>query len=74
MPETHYTVHVGGGMTDQAGHGIDLDAHGPDMGGDWATDDMMMGGGMMGGHLHMGEGWDHANGSFGMVFEFTTAE
>ena len=79
MPETHYTLHVGGGMTDQAGHGIDLDAHGPDMGGDWATDDMMMGGGSHmgdGSHTgqdsHMGEGWQHFNGSYGMVFSFTT--
>ena len=68
MPDTHYTMHVGGGMTDQAGHGIDIDTHGPDMGGDWATDDMMMGG-----HPHMGDGWQHSNGSSGMVFGFTTA-
>lgn len=73
MHETEYTLHVGGGMMDQAGHGIDLDTHGPGMGGDWATDDMMMGGGMMGGGSHMGEGWQHSNGSFGMVFGFTTA-
>jgi len=33
----------------------------------------MMGGGMMDGGPHMGEGWEHSNGSFGMVFSFTTA-
>jgi len=72
MPETQYTLHVGGGMMDQAGHEIDLETHGQQMGGDWATDDMMMGGGMMGGGPHMGEGWEHSNGSFGMVFGFRT--
>lgn len=79
MPETVYSLHVGGGMMDQAGHGIDVDTHGPHMGGDWATDDMMGGGSHMGGSSHtghgshMGEGWEHSNGSFGMVFSFTTA-
>ncbi len=71
MPETQYAMHVGGGMMDQAGHELDLETQGPGMGGDWATEDMM--GGMMGGHPHMGEGWEHSNGTFGMVFDFTTA-
>ena len=70
---TQYTVHLGGGMTDAHGGSVDLDSHGSHMGGDWATDDMMMGGGMMDGDSHMGEGWEHANGTFGMVFSFTTA-
>ncbi len=69
-----YTVHLGGGMTDFQNGPVDFDTYGPHMGGDWATDDMMMGGGMMGGSgPHMGEGWQHSNGSFGMVFGFTTA-
>ncbi len=67
--EMYAAMHEG----DVTGPEVDGDAHGPDMGGDWATDDMMMGGGMMGGHPHTGEGWEHANGSFGMVFGFTTA-
>ena len=41
MPETPYTMHVGGGMMDQAGHATDFETHGPGMGGDWATDGMM---------------------------------
>ena len=67
-----YTMHVGGGMTDQGGHVVDLETHGPNMGGDWATDGMMNPGGM-GGHPHAGDGWQHENGSSGLVFNFTTA-
>lgn len=74
-PHTGYTIHLGGGMIDEAGHHVGFDEHGPGMGGQWATG-TMMGGGMMGGggnHDHMGEGWQHPdNGSFGMIFSFTT--
>ena len=77
-PATTYTIHVGGGMMDANGRNVDLGQHGPGMGGQWATGDMMgggpMGGGPMGGGPHMGDGWEHpTNGSFGMVFSFTTA-
>lgn len=77
---TTYVIHVGGGMMDDNGHLVDLEHHGLAMGGQWATESMMTGGmgsGMMGGgHTgeHMGDGWQHpANGSYGMVFVFTTA-
>lgn len=74
-PATRYVVHVGGGMTDADGHMVDLESHGDEMGGEWATDPMM--GGENGGHMdpgdHMGEAWDHpSNGSHGMIFTFTT--
>jgi hypothetical protein len=75
-PQTRYTIHVGGGMTDLDGHMIDFEQHGYDMGGEWVTqgmmDQRMMNGTMMGEDDMMGEGWQHANGSYGMVFSFTT--
>lgn len=68
------------------GHPVDFAANGHRMGGEWATGDMMhqgwsggpgMGGPGMGGgppyQGHMGPGWQHANGSYGMVFAFLTA-
>ncbi len=64
---TRYTVHLGGGMMDSSGQRVGMDRNGMGMGGQWAT------GGMMGGQTGMmGTGWQHANGSYGMVFEFTT--
>lgn len=84
LPDTRYTVHLGGGMMDAQGHYADLQAHGSQMGGAWATSGMMGGGGMGGGGMgsgmggamgdeHMGTGWQHPdNGSYGMVFTFTT--
>lgn len=71
---TDYTVHLGGGMIDAEGHMVDFESHGMSMGGMW-TDGSMMSGGMMGGeqHPHMEEGWRHRNGSYGMLFKFTTA-
>lgn len=72
MPGTEYTMHIGGGMMDARGHIADLDTHGPNMGGEWATGEMMNGGMMTGGM--MGEGWQHSNGSYGMVFGFRTAD
>lgn len=74
-PATTYVVHLGGGMRDAQGHHVDLGSHGGEMGGQWASGTMMSGG-MMGGqpHGHMGTGWQHpANGSYGMIFTFTTA-
>jgi hypothetical protein len=66
---TRYTLHLGGGMRDQMGGGLDYDQCIGRHGGQWAT------GGMMGtaGSTMMGPGWRHANGSYGMVFTFTTA-
>jgi hypothetical protein len=72
MPGTEYTMHMGGGMMDAAGHVLDLETHGPGMGGEWATDGVMNPGGG-GGHPHTGEGWQHSNGSSGMLFSFSTA-
>lgn len=81
-PATIYTVHLAGGMTDAFGRHVDLETHGPHMGGHWA-DGAMMGGGMTGpgqdhmgsGQGHMGDGWRcPTNGSYGMVFSFTTAD
>lgn len=67
-----YTFHAGGGMMDAHDHPIDIGVHGAQMGGQWLMPGMM--GGMhaampMGG---MGAGWKAANGSYGMVFTFTT--
>ncbi len=75
---THYTLHVGGGMKDADGNPIDMTAHGMQIGGQWATDSMMTGSGMMGGGgpmsgHEMGPGWLGSNGMYGMVFSFTTA-
>lgn len=79
-PGTTYTVHLGGALRDAGGRHVDIGAHGGHMGGVWATGRMMgggmMGGGTMGGAVgdrHMGPGWQHpGNGSYGMVFTFTT--
>lgn len=83
---TLYTIHLGGAMTDVHGHMVELEEHGPDMGGEWAWEEMFghegsgemghgggMGGGEWEGHTHMDESWQHANGAYGMVFQFTTA-
>lgn len=75
---TSYTIHVGGGMTDERGHVVDLEQHTHGMGGQWATETMMqnrmMQGGMMMGDDMMGPGWEHpTNGTYGMLFTFTTA-
>lgn len=76
-PATTYVIHIGGGMTDDHGDHVNLGQHGLGMGGLWATQSMMTGGmgTGMGQNAHMmGDGWAHpTNGSFGMVFSFTTA-
>ena len=75
-PATSYTIHLGGGMEGDHGEPMDFETHGSaHMGGEWATGGMMSGGmtGMGGSHPHMGDGWSHANGSYGMIFTFTTA-
>lgn len=74
MAATTYVIHVGGAMMDDHGNAADLERHGAGMGGQWATGSMMMGPGGQGGGTHMGDGWRHpTNGSYGMVFAFTTA-
>jgi hypothetical protein len=66
-PATSYAIHMGGGMMDADDVPVDMDRHGMEMGGQWVM------GGMMGGQTGMmGNGWKHANGSYGMVFGFTT--
>jgi len=70
-PSTTYVIHLGGAMRDANGNVVNLEAHGPGMGGQWATHTMMSGGMASGGM--MGAGWQHpANGSYGMLFTFTT--
>jgi len=71
---TTYWVHMGGGMTTQAGLLLDFNQYGPMMGGQWIE------GGMMGAGFHagspwgmMGGPWQHPNGAYGMAFSFTTA-
>ena len=74
-PGMRYTIHVGGGMGDADGALVDLETHGPGLGGMWVTEATVLGmGGMgMGGMpAHAGPGWRGANGFFGLAFEFTT--
>jgi hypothetical protein len=69
--QTQYTLHLGGGMRAADGGFVDYGPCAAQYGGQWATQGMM-GGGMMGGDM-MGSGWRHPNGTYGMVFTFTTA-
>jgi len=68
---TTYALHMGGGMMSAGGVAVDYTA-GLGMGGQWIMGGMMTGthGGM--GWGMMGSGWRNANGSYGMVFTFTT--
>jgi len=70
---TTYATHLGGGMMSAGGVAVDYTMYGPGLGGQWIMGGMMTGthGGM--GWGMMGSGWRHANGSYGMVFTFTTA-
>lgn len=81
---TQYVIHIGGGMLDENGDPINYGQHGFGMGGQWMTQAMHQGGqhgyghggmgGGMGGGTGMGAGWTHPNnGSYGMIFTFTTA-
>lgn len=70
--QTQYTLHLGGGMRATDGGFIDYGSCVGPLNGRWATPEMM-GGGMMGGGSMMGSGWRHPNGTYGMVFTFTTA-
>lgn len=74
---TQYLVHVGGGIRDAGGNMVGFEDHAGHHGGQWATSSMMntamMGDGMGSGHeAMMGAGWQHPNGTWGMVFTFTT--
>jgi hypothetical protein len=74
-PSTRYTIHVGGGMTDQGGGLVDLDLHGPMLGGMWVTEEMVMGMNTMGmgmGVSHSRPEWRYVNGMYGLAFAFTT--
>ena len=72
--DREHTIHVGDGIIDVHGHGMDFDQHGHDMGGHWIEEDMLgYHEGMMGDHPHMGDGWQHHNGTYGMAFPFWTA-
>ena len=51
---------------------VGFDRDGSGMGGQWATASMMGNGMGMAGSM-MGTGWRHSNGTYGMVFSFTTA-
>jgi Big-like domain-containing protein len=68
---TTYAIHLGGGMVSARGTAVDYTA-GLGMGGQWIMGGMMTGthGGMAWGT--MGSGWRNANGSYGMMFTFTT--
>lgn len=70
-PGTEYTIHVGAGMTDTAGHRMGM-GDWTGQGGTWATSGMM--GGTHAGQPigMMGAGWKH-DGHYGMTFTFTTA-
>jgi hypothetical protein len=72
QPATQYTLHLGGGMRAADGGFVDYGACPEQHGGRWATRPSR-GSGMMGGGEMMGAGWRHPNGSYGMVFTFTTA-
>jgi len=80
IPGTEYTVHVGGGMTDGSGQVFDLRLHGIPLGGEAATaemvlgpDGMGMGMDMMGQTItHTGLCWADSDGTYGVVFQFTT--
>lgn len=73
QPSTTYAIHMGGGMMSAGGAAVDYTTYGPGMGGQWIMGGMMTSthGGM--GWGMMSNGWRNANGSYGMVFTFTTA-
>jgi hypothetical protein len=73
LPRTTYAVHIGGGMMDASGRPASFDAYGPMMGGQWIVGGMMTDNHGGGSWSMMGPGWRHTNGSYGMVFTFTTA-
>ncbi len=76
MAATDYVIHLGGGLMDYNNRHLNLERHGFGLGGEWCTGEQLgpMGpGGPTGGHHHQGSGWQHPNGTYGMIFTFTTA-
>lgn len=71
-PTTQYSIHVGGGITDSEGSIVDLELHGPGLGGTWVTRDMVMGMMGMGMEQHSGPEWLYPNDMYGLAFVFTT--
>lgn len=72
---TTYVVHMSPSLKDTAGHMINL-SPGTMMGGQTVSGGMMGSGSMMNGQWGpgmTGAGWQAANGTFGMMFTFTTA-
>ena len=69
---TRYALHLGGGMSGANGVAVDCTPS-LGLGGLWVTGGLMAPthGGM--GWGSMANGWYAANGSYGMVFTFTTA-
>ncbi len=72
-PHANYALHLGGGMMTQAGRAVDYAQYGPMMGGQWVRGGMMGTSHAGGSWAMMGANWRHANGSYGVVFNFTTA-
>jgi hypothetical protein len=71
-PGSQYTLHVGGGMTDERGRMMTVE-NWTSMGGQWATGGMMAGGHAGQPAGMMGSGWMHGSNHYGMLFEFTTS-
>ncbi|HEX9107825.1 MAG TPA: Ig-like domain-containing protein [Longimicrobiales bacterium] len=69
--KTKYTIHLGGGLKDANGNLVDM-GPGQMMGGQYASGSMMTGGMMQNAGM-MGSGWQGSDGSYGMIFSFTTA-
>ena len=70
---TTYMIHLGGGLTTQAGQPLDCGRYGPGTGGWWVTRRLLgrsHGGGPWGA---MPPGWRGADGGYGMAFSFTTS-
>lgn len=73
---TDYVIHLGGGIMDHNNRHLNLEEHGYGLGGEWCLGEQMGPGGLggpMGHRHHQGPGWQHPNGTYGMIFTFTTA-
>ncbi|MHB1096022.1 MAG: Ig-like domain-containing domain [Gemmatimonadaceae bacterium] len=72
---TTHVVHLSPSLQDMAGRMIDMSSA-TMMGGQTVSGSMMGGGSMMNGQWGpgmMGAGWQASNGTFGMIFTFTTS-
>jgi len=73
QPNAPYSFHAGGRMMDADDHPIDMGQHQTQTGGQRLMPDGMMGGMHAGAPMSgMGAGWKAADGSYGMIFPFTT--